>query len=365
MNGKDKDEFIWNIVDTNSIVTGGRCPVKCAYCFCIGDHKDIDSHLPFISKQDLLDGCRYISWRNKLINLGDGISRLSAEAFAHPQIYEFLEILSRSFPQHRIMVSTTGVLVDEDKIDFINSLKNVKISLSVNTLNAKHRKRIYPKPETNKVKKLLKNLKDCGLQLFNIDGVDTLQEDITEMSGLRKTHPAKMVFQLKRIEHTRFHGEKAKVLSKKSIETYEEAECFVNSNCPAASFWAAYTGDYLISPKTLPKLYQYIAQVIDFCVGHAGQKIVFPAAESSFDLWKTWLAGSKNVQVVPVKNHTYGGSIIVSGLLTFQDVKMAIESLNYDIVLIPHTMVNRAMRDLFNTSIVDFGAEIKAWPMVI
>ena len=107
------DEFFFNIHDTNSIVTGGivkegkeYCPVGCKFCICKGDKTDVGYKIPFITEEQFEQGLKFITWGNKEIMFGDGISRLSAEAFAHPKIYKFLDRLCHLFPEHNVNIIT-------------------------------------------------------------------------------------------------------------------------------------------------------------------------------------------------------------------------------------------------------------------
>lgn len=364
---KQREEFLWNIVDSNSIITGGKCPVNCNYCFCKGDNENIESFIPFIGIDDFKAGLQFIGWESKKIFLGDGISKLSAEAFSHPKVYDFLDILSGTFPKHTILILTSGILIDENRIDFLNSLKNVKLSLAVNTLNEEYRKKLFPRPETEKIKTIIKKVKDCGIQLFNVAGKEVLKKDIEEIADIQGLKPRNMNFQVRRIEHSKFHDERAVKLSKESIKTYEEVEEFISFNYPRGGYWSPYLRDLLISQEALPGIYQYVERVISTLNG-LGTKTIFATAESSFDLWNVWLNGVKNAMVVPVKNETYGGSVTAAGLMTFQDVKESlkhIEGITFRNIMIPKIMLNRAMQDLNNVSMIEFGNDIKAKVIVL
>jgi NifB/MoaA-like Fe-S oxidoreductase len=370
LNERQKTEFFFNIHDTNSIITGGRttggyyCPVNCVFCMCKGDNPDIDSKIPFIEMEELKEGLRFINWKNKQVYLGDGISKLSAEAFAHPKIYDILDYTCKNLPDHEITIMTTGIMIREDKINYLNSLKNLIISISVNTLQEAERKKIMPHPETEKVKILINRLERVGVQLLDMGSVDILKADLTDIYSLKKIEK----FQLRRIEHSKFHTEEVVDLSKKSISNYENSLLYVQKSYPQSTYWTPYLRYDLKNSSKLTGIYSYLSSVCNFLSNHKDKKYLFCSAESSYDLWSIWLRGIENVSVCEVKNNTYGGSITVAGLLTFEDVAETIKKTNITGIsglLLPKIMLNSAFTDLNGTTIIDFEKKVGLFPTII
>jgi len=364
LNELQKTEFLFNIHDSNSIITGGRtsgehyCPVNCVFCICDGDNPGIDSKIPFIEMDELKEGLKFVDWNNKDVYLGDGITKLSAEAFAHPKIYDILEYTCRNLPDHRITIMTTGILIKEDKIDFLNSLKNLNISISVNTLQEEERKKIMPHPETEKVRILLRHLKRVTVQLLDMGDNNILQADINEIQCLNRE--IKTV-QLRRIEHSKFHTEEVIALSKKSINNYDNAVMYLQEHCPNSTYWDPYLKYDLYNAKRMSIVYSYLSNICDFLSKNRNRNYLFCAAESSYNLWKVWLNGFKNVKTILVKNNTYGGSITVAGLLTFDDMTQAVkqfDTTNIQTILLPKVMLNKSFSDLNGKTIVEFEKEI-------
>jgi hypothetical protein len=371
LDNKQLCEFFFNIADSNSIVTGGNmsvgkpyCSVMCKFCMCSGDSPGIDSKIPFIEMAELEQGIKFINWSNKTVYLGDGISRASAEMFMHPQAYDVLEFVCKNLPDHHVTVMTTGIMIKEDRIEFLNSLKNLTTSISVNTLQESERKKIMPHPETEKVKMLIKRLDRVGTQWLDLGDTGILKKDIEELNSIKKMDR----FQLRRCEHSRFHSEDAISLSKKSIVNYENSLAWVQSNYPSATHWSPYLRYDLKKPDKMRNAYNYLAAVCDFLGQHKDKKYLFCAAESSYDLWNIWLRAFGNVKVIMVKNATYAGSVTVAGLLTFSDIEISIKQIDtngIDGILVPKIMLNKSMSDLNGLSIVDFHSKIKIYPTIL
>ena len=371
LNAKQRTEFFFNIHDTNSIITGGRttggyyCPVNCVFCMCKGDNPDIDSMIPFIEMDELKEGLRFVDWKDTDVFLGDGISKLSAEAFAHPRIYDILSYVCKHLPDHKITIMTTGILIREDKIEFINSLKNLSISISVNTMQEEERKKIMPHPETAKIKMLLNRLERVSVQLLDMGDNEILKADIEEIMSLNQNIKS---FQLRRIEHSKFHIEDAIALSKKSIANYDNAINFIRDNYPDSTYWTPYLKYDFRNSKKMTGVYSYAANIFDFLYKNREKKYLFCSAESSYDFWKEHLKNISNVNVCLIKNNTYGGSVTVAGLMTFNDISLAVkeaDTTGISGLMIPKIMVNKAFEDLNGQTIVQFEKEIGIFPTII
>lgn len=364
LNNKEFAQACFDAHDSNSLVLGGRCPVNCVFCFCKGDAKGIDSYIPFIEMEELKQTIRFINWDNKQVFLGDGISKISCEAFAHPHIYDILDFVCHSLPDHHITIMTTSTLIREDKIDFLNSLKNLTISISVNTLVESERKKIMPHPETDKVKMLIKRLDRVGTQWLDMGDTGILKADLDELNSIKKMDR----FQLRRIESSRFSPEDAIALSQKSVANYENSLAYIQTNYQEATYWSPYLRYDLRRPEKMKSAYGYLSNICDFISKHKDKKYLFPAAESSYDLWNIWLRGFPNVKVCLVKNETYGGSVTVAGLMTFDDIAGAIKQIDtvgFNGLLVPKIMLNRACSDLNGESVVAFHSRISIYPIII
>lgn len=365
LNSNQLKEFFYSIYDSNSIITGGvveqgkpYCPVNCSFCICKGNTPSIEHRIPFISHEELLMGLKFLNHRNKDIYFGDGVSKLSAEAFSHPEIYELLQTVSQYFPNHRIIIMTTGVFIEESKVSFLNSIPNVFISLSINTLDTEYRRKLMPNPQTERIKYLWGNLKNVNFQLFDVGSNEVLKDDLETLYSIKPFDS----FQLRRIEHTKYHNPQAIEISRRSIENYPRSVQFVKENHPKSSYWTPHYDLDRLHPGKQRFWHTYLATVSDYISKTPDKKYLFCSSESAYKFWLDSLKDLKNnVTVIPVPNHTYGGSITTAGLLTLRDVESAIQTLDYtvfDTMLLPGIMFNRSMEDLHEVSIQSFSHKI-------
>jgi len=360
------DEFFFNIHDTNSIVTGGivkegkeYCPVGCKFCICKGDKTDVGYKIPFITEKQFEQGLKFITWnKKKEIMLGDGISRLSAEAFAHPKIYKFLDRLCHLFPEHNVCIITTGIFIKENKIDFLNSLKNLHLSISVNTLDPELRPQIMPSPRTEHIKTLIKELERASIGLFDMGDTDILKRDIEELAELRSFDEG---IQLRRLEHTKYHGKEAIEMSMRSIANFENSLKYIIREWPQMKHWSPYVEYLMHNLEARKDVMKYVKEVAKYCMDRRSSSVLLCMAESSYRSWKRWLETTPNAHPILVKNNTYGGSVTNAGLLLFDDIRIALKDVDLSKVnriLVPQIMLNKAYQDLSQEFLIDFEREV-------
>lgn len=134
------------------IATFGNIPILSQYCGigCVFCKVHTDSYLghypkiPKIDKEDLLRGFNYVNPNVNYVRLGAGVLVAPhTDPFLHPDIYEFIKLASEYFHDKKISCVTTGAYVREDKLEFLNSIPNFGIDLSLITMQDK-RKLLFP-----------------------------------------------------------------------------------------------------------------------------------------------------------------------------------------------------------------------------
>lgn len=164
------------------IATFGNIPILSQYCGigCVFCKVHTDSYLghypkiPPVDKEDLLRGFEYINPKVNYVRLGAGVLVAPhTDPFLHPNIYEFIKLASEHFPTKTITTVTTGAYIKEDKIDFLNSISNFGIDLSLITMQ-EQREKIIPRSERERTIHILKYapLNKCTLMFTgNLDEI--------------------------------------------------------------------------------------------------------------------------------------------------------------------------------------------------
>lgn len=225
------------------IATFGNIPILSKYCGigCVFCKVHTDSYLgqypkiPMIDEEDLINGFKYINSNVNYVRLGAGVLVAPhTDPFLHPKIYDFIKIASDYFPQKKITTVTTGAYIREDKVDFLNSISNYGVDLSLITMQ-EQREAIIPRSERERTMFLLKYapLNKCTLMFTG-----NLEEIKRDLELLHELGVHKRVRQIlvRRMEHTAISQPRLKQLSQKCIDNYEKCITWVKANYPNVIF---------------------------------------------------------------------------------------------------------------------------------
>ena len=338
------------------IATFGNIPILSKYCGigCVFCKVHTDSYLghypkiPAIDQEDLLKGFEYINPNVNYVRLGAGVLVAPhTDPFLHPQIYEFIKLASEHFPTKKITTVTTGAYLREDKIDFLNSITNFGIDLSLITMQ-KQREAIIPRSERERTMFLLKHapLNKCTLMFTG--ELDEIKRDLELLYALGVDKRVRQIL-VRRMEHTATSQPRLKELSQHCIDHYEECITWVKKNYPNVVFTVPILKDVFRGGNN-----EYFIDA-DERIEHQ-KKIIRDLPEgtyvnlicplSGYDYFTKAFSEYKNVKTNLIKNNLYGGSVSVSGLLNHQDIKEQFHPDHNDVMIMPSEMYNADGMDL-------------------
>ena len=221
------------------IATFGNIPILSKYCGigCVFCKVHTDSYLgqypkiPMIDEEDLIRGFEFINPNVNYIRLGAGVLVAPhTDPFLHPKIYDFIKIAAEYFPYKKITTVTTGAYIREDKIDFLNSIPNYGIDLSLITMQ-EQREAIIPRSERERTMHLLKYapLNKCTLMFTG--NIEEIKKDLELLHELGVHKKVRQIL-VRRMEHTATSQPRLKTLSQACIDHYEECITWVKENYP-------------------------------------------------------------------------------------------------------------------------------------
>jgi hypothetical protein len=363
---EDLSEFLFNAFDSHCIVTGGRvapgkkyCSVGCRICLCEGDPPGLASKIPYVPLDAIRMGVRFIDADAcTQIQVGDGLTRLSSEPFQHPEIYDILEIVCGTFPKMQVLMGTSGVLIDPARIDYLNSHENLHFSLSVHTLDEEARRDLMKVTRIDRIRLLLRELERVRPQMFDVGDTEIVERDLEELMVINESraNPFEQI-RVRRIDHSRFHAPEAVEVSQRSLANFPETVRRLQDGWPGIEILHLSLRDLLTDERYEKEIYSGLARARKYCEEHANERLVFCVAESSHDVWERWLKDVENATCVLVRNHTYGGSYVSAGLMTFSDVEKALKGVDLSPpvrVVIPRVMLNRSLSDLYRVPLAEF-----------
>ncbi len=332
------------------IATFGNIPILSQYCGigCVFCKVHTDSYLghypkiPPIDREDLLKGFEYINPNVNYVRLGAGVLVAPhTDPFLHPKIYDFIKIASEHFPTKKITTVTTGAYIKEDKMDFLNSIPNFGIDLSLITMQ-EQREKIIPHSERERTMYLLKYapLNKCTLMFTG--NLDEVKRDLELLHKLEVNKRVRQIL-VRRVEHTATSQPRLKELSQACIDKYEECISWVKQNYPDVVFTVPILKDvfrggnneYFIDAD------QRIARQRDIISSlPEGTFVNLICPFSGYDYFTKAFMGMPNVKTNLIENHLYGGSVSVAGLLNHQDIRAQFNPDRNDVMIVPEEMYN-------------------------
>lgn len=338
------------------IATFGNIPILSQYCGigCVFCKVHTDSYLghypkiPPIDREDLLKGFEYVNPNVNYVRLGAGVLVAPhTDPYLHLQIYEFIKLASEHFPTKKITTVTTGAYIRENKIDFLNSIPNFGIDLSLITMQGQ-REKIIPRSERARTMFLLKHapLNKCTLMFTG--NLDDVKKDLDLLYELGVNKRVRQIL-VRRMEYTSASQPRLKELSRACIENYEECISWVKANYPDVVFTVPILKDvfrggnneYFIDADERIKTQKEIISELP-----KGTFVNLICPLSGYDYFTKAFTNYNNVKTNLIKNNLYGGSVSVAGLLNHRDIKEQFHPNRNDIMIMPKEMYNADGIDL-------------------
>lgn len=344
LNKKQFDAF------SMEIATFGNIPILSKYCGigCVFCKVHTDSYLgqypriPEIDEEDLLKGFEFINPKVRYVRLGAGaLVAPHTDPFLHPKIYDFIKMASEYFPEKTITTVTTGAYIDVNKLDYLNSIPNYGIDLSLITMQ-EQRESIIPRSERERALRILQDGPVNKCTIMFTGNQDEIKRDLELLHNLGIHKRGRQIL-VRRIEHTATSQTRLKALSGASIDGYEECIAWVKRNYPNVIFTVPVLKDvfrggnneyFIEAEERINDQKRIIESYPQNCV------INLISPESGYEFFSEVYAQYPNVKVNLVKNRLYGGSVTVAGLLNHGDIMAQFSPTNNDVMILPHEMYN-------------------------
>lgn len=338
------------------IATFGNIPILSQYCGigCVFCKVHTDSYLghypkiPPIDEEDLIRGFGYINPKVNYVRLGAGVLVAPhTDPFLHPKIYDFIKITSDFFPTKKVTTVTTGAYIREDKIEYLNSIENYGIDLSLITMQ-NQRESIIPRSERERTMFLLKNAPLNKCTLIFTGELDEIKRDLELLYQLGVNKKVRQIL-VRRMEHTAISQPRLKRLSQASIDGYEECIAWVKENYPDVVFTVPILKDvfrggnneYFIDADERIANQRKIIKKLS-----KGTFVNLICPLSGYDYFTKAFCKMSNVKTNLIENHLYGGSVSVAGLLNHRDIREQFFPKKNDVMIMPYEMYNSEGVDL-------------------
>lgn len=352
----------------NIPISSVNCGIGCIYCKVHTDPvlKRYPS-LPEITLEDLYQGFKYVDNQSKYLRLGAGVLVAPhTDPYLHPNIYEFIKHTSEYFPEKTITTVTTGSYIKESQIDYLKTIPNFGIDLSLVTMQ-KDREFIVPLSTRKRVMFLLEHAPLNKVTLMFTGNLDGLKQDLELLYSLNIDKKAIEIL-VRRIEYTSYSQNKLNSLAYKSINGYEECVQYLKERHPSVIYTVPILKDVFrggnneyfkqaeeriqIQKRQIEKQQDRFFDII--------------CSDSSFDYFNNRLSSYQNVKVHLIKNNLYGGSVTVAGLLNHSDIISQFNpQSSSSIIVLPHEMYNHNSCDIMGKHMAELKEKFNSELWVI
>jgi hypothetical protein len=349
----------------NIPISSKNCGIGCIYCKVHTDPvlKRFPS-LPDITEEDLYYGFQFVDKESEYLRLGAGVLVApKTDPYLHPDIYKFIEITAKQFPKKKITTVSTGSYIEESKIDFLKSIPNFGIDLSLVTMQVE-RETIVPRATRARIMYLLKNATLNKVTLMFTGDLDTLKKDLDLVYSFDLHKKAKEIL-VRRIEYTKYSDDSLNSTALRSIQNYETCVSFLKINYPEVIFTVPDLKDVFRGGNN-----EYFLQAeerikfVKVRIRNESNRLIHILCSSSvYDYFSIQFISNSNIKVHLIKNQLYGGSVTVAGLLNHNDILNQFTNCSEnDIVILPKEMYNSELQDIlgnqFSTLQTKYKAEI-------
>jgi MoaA/NifB/PqqE/SkfB family radical SAM enzyme len=292
----------------------------------------------------------------------NGVNRLpNGEPLIHKDLFEILALVRNKFPQQLIGIDTNGTMLTESFIKNLISFKPIDLSVSYHSHNPEYWCEIsgLGRDKYNIVRNSFAYLRKYEfivspiiIAMPNYVGYDDLEKTIKHIQESYKFISVYIP------GYTSDFPEEAK---EKVKVDYNELNNFCMEMMKKLNIVIQ------LSPPIFEPLRFYPKSIIMNTFFNGFGNVVWLFSECAFENAKAILeeecrAAPNNHYAKMVKNHTYGGNIMVSGLLTLNDfrtgIKEAIEEFkNIDMFVLPKEPFNAFDEDLNGENFERLGEE--------
>lgn len=330
------------------------CNINCIFCS--------NNHNPFrITRgvfrdiEDIKANIPLLKPLNNVINISENIPGRIAEgeSLLHPRLFEILDLIRERFPYKEIIeVSTNGTALTEKMIKRLYAYMPIKInSLSLNACQINHWLKICRgTPEQARIAIEAPQLfKKYGLPFC---GSLVALPEIMGWKGIEKTigYLAENNARQITLWHPGYSKRTAQAIKKKMDCCFKELSNF------AIQMRQRYRKSIRVWPDLNMPLKFDALEIMERTELMRKSNVLWLVSEAAKTKIKSKITESQKFVcnrhfVVPVKNYTYGGNIVVSGLLMVNDFMSTAESFikyhpEIDLILLPQEPFDTTGRDL-------------------
>jgi wyosine [tRNA(Phe)-imidazoG37] synthetase (radical SAM superfamily) len=334
-----------------------RCNLRCIFCSNYSNPFPITKDV-FRDLEDIKLNIPILQPSNGTINISENIPGRIAEGetLLHPKLFEILDLIRKRFKYTEIIeFSANGTTLTEDMIRKLYAYMPIRIkTFSLNSSNIDYWQEISggTKKQGEIAIKAVELLKKYSIPFH---GSIVALPMITGWDGIEET--IRYYEENNALEIIIWHPGHSKLMAD---DVKEKMECsFEELSKFTTRMRKAYKKPFHLLPDLLMPCWINIQEIMDFTQNLGKSNVLWLVSEAAKEILSLEVEKYSPYVwnqhfIMPVKNLTYGGNIIVSGLLTVDDfIRAGKEYLkdnsHIDLILVPNAPFDAAGQDLLYT----------------
>lgn len=186
-----ESSILEDVVDRNILPLTSTCNTRCIFCSHRFNPPGVKVYrIPPRSPAAVKNIFPYIDPARPVV-IGESVTRIiEGEPFTHPDIAGILSLLRSAFPRTPVIITTNGILLNEDMARLLSSLGNITITLSLNCIDNFHREYILGDTMTGSAVNSVKLLKKYRIPFHgsvvampHLTGWGELENTISYLAG--------------------------------------------------------------------------------------------------------------------------------------------------------------------------------------
>jgi uncharacterized Fe-S cluster-containing radical SAM superfamily protein len=357
-------------ITSNQLPISSLCNAECI--FCSNNMNPFPIHrLGFRPLDDIKKGITLLDPHIAEIRLGDSLpGRISeGEALLHPDLLTILQLIREKVPQATIQMNTNGSLLTKEVIEKLKPFKPIKFTISYHSDDSKNWQKIFNRgPEFYKI--AYDSFYHLSMNGFLIEAALVALPRMVGYSDIQNTIKVLKAWTKRIIIYAPGYSAKTSPELKDIlvVDFYELSKFITEMR-------KIYKIDLDLHPDLSKPMFFSPAPIMYKSFNAKYKNVLWLLSEAAFERMKIiledWNPYFPNEHYAfMVKNNTYGGNIICSGLLMTNDFREAIKKAcgnlkneKFDLILLPKNAFDRFGDDLIgeNYSLLREEFGIPVW----
>lgn len=153
--------------ESNILPLTSRCNAACIFCSHYQNPPDLEVFSPGELELDEIEELAEFLHPERPVVIGESVTRvIEGEPLFHSRIREVLLFLRNKFPQTLLQITTNGVLLSPEMVEFLARIRPVRLYISLNSSNPDIRRKMMGLRGKDDVFSGIQELREAGIPFY-------------------------------------------------------------------------------------------------------------------------------------------------------------------------------------------------------